>query len=123
MADLAGIHGQRKDFKVVGKPNLPGKLMYFSNGSNLTEEFIFDKAGVRLNTNMFEYKKPAILDISPVKPILFETRSGNAAYGGNGISHSMATTHPVICAIANAIGKWINPPATPDKVLKALGKA
>ena len=28
MADLAGVNGQRKEFKVVGKPNLPGKLSY-----------------------------------------------------------------------------------------------
>jgi hypothetical protein len=51
------------------------------------------------------------------------TRSGNGAYGANGISHSMANTHLVITAIHNAIGVWVDPPATPDKVLKALGKA
>ena len=28
MADLAGVNGQRKEFKVVGKPNVPGKLSY-----------------------------------------------------------------------------------------------
>jgi xanthine dehydrogenase molybdenum-binding subunit len=28
MADLAGVNGDRKEFKVVGKPNLPGKLSY-----------------------------------------------------------------------------------------------
>ncbi len=28
MADLAGVNGQRKEFKVVGKPNIPGKLSY-----------------------------------------------------------------------------------------------
>ena len=28
MADLAGVNGERKEFKVVGKPNLPGKLSY-----------------------------------------------------------------------------------------------
>ena len=28
MADLAGANGQRTEFKVVGKPNLPGKLSY-----------------------------------------------------------------------------------------------
>jgi CO/xanthine dehydrogenase Mo-binding subunit len=28
MADLAGANGQRENFKVVGKPNLPGKLSY-----------------------------------------------------------------------------------------------
>ena len=121
----------------MGKPNLPGKVirptslegqlhqvMYFSDGSNLMEDCYFDKyTGVRLNANMFDYKKPTILDIGPVMHRFLETRSGNAAYGGNGISHSLATTHLTICAIANAIGKWIDPPATPDKVLKALGKA
>jgi 4-hydroxybenzoyl-CoA reductase subunit alpha len=100
------------------------QVMFFSDGSNLTEDYYFDKAtGVRLNTNMIDYKKPTILDISPVDSILLESREGNAAYGGNGISHSLATTHLVICAVANAIGQWIDPPATPDKVLKALGKA
>lgn len=29
---------------------------------------------------------------------------------------------PINCAIQNAIGKRIDPPATPDKVLNALGK-
>jgi CO/xanthine dehydrogenase Mo-binding subunit len=100
------------------------QVMYFTDGSNLTEDYYFDKAtGVRLNSNMIEYKKPTILDISPVTSIFHETRAGNAAYGANGISHSLASTHLVICAIANAIGKWIDPPATPDKLLKALGKA
>mgnify|MGYP000921109080 CR=1 FL=1 len=28
MADLAGVNGQRTEFKVVGKPNLPGPLSY-----------------------------------------------------------------------------------------------
>ena len=28
MADLAGVNGTRKDFRVVGKPNIPGVLSY-----------------------------------------------------------------------------------------------
>ena len=28
MADVAGVNGQREHFRVVGKPNLPGKLSY-----------------------------------------------------------------------------------------------
>ncbi|MDM7996784.1 MAG: hypothetical protein QUT30_14030 [Acidobacteriota bacterium] len=28
MADLAGIHGTRKEFRAVGKPNLPGVLSW-----------------------------------------------------------------------------------------------
>jgi hypothetical protein len=54
-------------------------------------------------------------------PFFLETPSGNAAYGESGISHSPASAHLVICALPNAIGKWIDPPATPDKVLVALG--
>jgi hypothetical protein len=46
-----------------------------------------------------------------------------AAYGANGISHSMANAHLIICAIQNAIGAWVDPPATQDRVLKAPGKA
>ncbi len=59
----------------------------------------------------------------PVNRKFLETRAGNAAYGASGISHSLANTHLVIMAIHNAIGKWVDPPATPDKILKALGKA
>ena len=28
MADVAGVNGQREKFRVVGKPNIPGKLSY-----------------------------------------------------------------------------------------------
>ncbi len=100
------------------------QVMMFSDGAGLMEEFIFDKeTGVKLHTNMFEYKKPTILDIGPCETILTETRSGNACYGASGISHSMATTQFIACAVANAIDRWIAPPLTPDKILKALGKA
>jgi CO/xanthine dehydrogenase Mo-binding subunit len=98
--------------------------MMFSEGCQLSEEMVWDKStGVRLNSNMFDYKKPTILDIAPTKMDLLETRAGNAAYGASGISHSLANSHIIICAIQNAIGKWVDPPATPDKILKALGKA
>jgi hypothetical protein len=68
---------------------------------------------------MLDYKKPTVLDVGPVDSILLETRAGNAAYSANGISHSMANTHLIICAIQNAIGAWVNPPGTPDRALKA----
>jgi xanthine dehydrogenase molybdenum-binding subunit len=113
--------------KVLRPTSLEGQIqqtMMFSDGTQLTEEMIWDKtSGVRLNSNMFDYRKPTILDIGPTQIDALETRVGNAAYGANGISHSLANTHVIICAIQNAIGKWVDPPATPDKVLKALGKA
>lgn len=100
------------------------QVMYFSQGCQLLEDFIYDeRSGVKLNTNMIDYKKPTMLDVPTVEREFLETRSGNAAYGASGISHSLANTHLVIIAIHNAIGFWVDPPATPDKVLKALGKA
>ncbi len=111
--------------KVLRMTSFEGQLhqaMFFSQGG-LSEEFIYDKAtGVKLSTNMFEYKKPTILDLGPIETYAVETRSGNACYGGSGISHCMAAPLLPVCAVANAIGHWIEPPATPDKILKALGK-
>jgi CO/xanthine dehydrogenase Mo-binding subunit len=113
--------------KIMRRTSLESQIdqvMDFTTGCQLQEEFIYDqKTGVRLSTNMFEYKKVSMLDMPRVDLELLETRAGNACYGANGISHSLANTHLVIMAIHNAIGKWVESPATPDKVLKALGKA
>ena len=113
--------------KVLRMTSFEGQLhqaMFFAQGGGLSEEWIYDKpTGVKLHTNMFEYKKPTILDLGPIDTYAVETRSGNACYGGTGISHCMAAPLLPVCAVANAIGKWIPPPVTPDKILKALGKA
>jgi CO/xanthine dehydrogenase Mo-binding subunit len=112
--------------KVLRPTSLEGQIqqtMMFSEGCQLSEEIVWDKTtGVRLNSNMLDYRKPTIVDIASTEIDLLETRAGNAAYGANGISHSLANSHIIICAIQNAIGKWVDPPATPDRILKALGK-
>jgi CO/xanthine dehydrogenase Mo-binding subunit len=113
--------------KVLRMTSFEGQLhqaMFFAQGGGLSEEWIYDKAtGVKLSTNMFEYKKPTMMDFGPIETYAVETRSGNACYGGSGISHCMAAPLLPVCAVANATGKWIAPPVTPDKVLQALGKA
>jgi xanthine dehydrogenase molybdenum-binding subunit len=113
--------------KVIRRTSLESQIdqvMYFSQGCQLLEDYFFDpRTGVRLNNNMVEYKKPGVLDVPPVQTVFPESRAGNAAYGSNGISHSLANTNMVIIAIHNATGAWVEPPATPDKVLQALGKA
>ncbi len=113
--------------KIMRQTSLEGQIhqvMDFTVGCQLQEEFIFDQqTGLRLSTNMFEYKKVSMLDMPKVDLELLETRASNACYGASGISHSLANTHLIIMAIHNAIGKWVESPATPDRVLKALGKA
>jgi CO/xanthine dehydrogenase Mo-binding subunit len=112
--------------KVLRRTSLESQIdqaMDFTAGCQLSEEYIYDeKTGVKLSTNMFDYKKVSMLDMPRVDLELLETRDSNACYGGSGISHSLTNTHLVIMAIHNAIGKWVESPATPDRVLKALGK-
>jgi CO/xanthine dehydrogenase Mo-binding subunit len=112
--------------KVIRPTSLESQIdqvMYFSQGCQLFEDLILDPlTGVRLNNNMIECKRPGMLDIPHVDRVFPESRDGNAVYGASGISHSMANTHQVIIAIYNAIGVWVDPPATPDKILRALGK-
>ena len=97
------------------------QVMYFSQGCQLLEEYIFDeRSGLKLNNNMIDYKKPTMLDAPLIEKTFLETRLGNAAYGSAGISHSLANTHLIMIAIHNAIGVWVDPPATPNKILAAL---
>ena len=87
------------------------QVMYFSQGCQLLEEYVYDQhTGVRLNANMIDYKKPTTLDVPPVNRKFLETRAGNAAYGASGISHSLANTHLVIIAIQNAMASAVIPP-------------
>jgi xanthine dehydrogenase molybdenum-binding subunit len=87
------------------------------------EEYVLDaETGVKLNGNMLDYRRPTTLDVPPVSKEILELRSGDGAYGASGIAHNLANSHLIITAIHNAIGVWVDPPATPDKVLKALGK-
>jgi CO/xanthine dehydrogenase Mo-binding subunit len=101
------------------------QVMYFSQGCQLLEDIYYDqRTGVRLNNNMIEYKKPSVMDVPDIGCKFLETRAGNAAYGANGISHSLANTHLIAIATPQRDrASGFDPPATPDKVLKALGKA
>ncbi|MDR0917570.1 MAG: molybdopterin-dependent oxidoreductase [Oscillospiraceae bacterium] len=100
------------------------QVMYFSQVCQTLSEYVYDeRTGVQLTNNMIDYRWVTPLDAAPVDHAIVESRSGNAAYGASGISHSMANTHLVIIAIHNAIGVWVDPPATPNKILAAMGKA
>ena len=98
-------------------------MIFFTQGAQLLEEHILDpETGVKLNGNFIDYRVPTTLDVPVVDKEILENRTGNGAYGGSGISHNLANSHMIITAIHNATGVWVDPPATPDRVLKALGK-
>lgn len=100
---------------------------YMGVGRGRTEEVVWDpRTGVMLNGNLLNYKIPTLYDIGAVETIMVETGMGYGPYGTVGIGEDVATVLPALTgpAIHNALGVWIDGfPATPDRVLKALGKA
>ena len=111
MTDSAGNNGDRNEVRIVAMSDSQGGFPY---------RIATGRGG--LNSQKIEHQKPATRDVAFMQAGLRKSRA-NAAYGSASVSHSLATTQLVVCAVANAIGKWIAPPVTPDKVLRALGKA
>jgi len=100
---------------------------YMGVGRNLSEEYIWDNpTGVLLNGNLVDYKFATIHEIREVDTVIVETGMGYGPYGSVGIGEDVGTITSYLLhgAVYNAIGKWVDDaPITPDKVLKALGKA
>jgi xanthine dehydrogenase molybdenum-binding subunit len=90
-----------------------------------TEDTVYCPAtGVVLNGNLIDYKINTVLDCGPIDTIIIETGMGYGPYGTVGVGEDVATMAPgaFYAAVHNAIGKWVDIPTTPDRVLKALGK-
>lgn len=95
----------------------------FGIDSGLWAEAIYDEAtGVRLNANYLDYKIATILDTPPIDAHIEEIGTGSGVYGSVGVGEDDFCRVNYPLAVYNAIGKWVQIPCTPDKVLKALGK-
>jgi len=96
-------------------------------GRGHSEEIVHDpNTGVMLNGNLLNYKIPTLMDVGDIDTVLVETGMGYGPYGVVGIGEDVATIMPTLigAAIHNATGAWVEGfPATPDRVLRALGKA
>jgi xanthine dehydrogenase molybdenum-binding subunit len=96
-------------------------------GRSATEEKIYCPAtGVGLNFDHINYHLGTMNDYPVVDCILHESHLGYAPYGAYGIGENIGAGLSAITssAVYNAIGEWVlDFPVTPDKVLRALGKA
>ena len=87
-----------------------------------------EKSGALLNTNYVEALFPTTLDFDHRRLHVGYVESDDAAgpYGAHGMAEPCVSNYSaIICAIYNAIGKWVDPEkggCTPAAVLKALGK-
>ncbi len=101
---------------------------YAGLGVSGTEAIYYDpRTGVRLNDNLVGYPMLTILDVGKIEAPIIESHLGFSAYGLFGCSEAgkaATAAELLIPAIYNATGIWMeDSPPTPDKVLKALGKA
>ncbi|MBN2318094.1 MAG: molybdopterin-dependent oxidoreductase [Acidobacteria bacterium] len=96
-------------------------------GKSATEGKVYcPSTGVGLNFDHINYHFGTMNDYPTVDCHLAETHLGYGTYGAFGIGENIGAAMAAITssAIYNAIGKWIlDYPITPDKVLRALGKA
>jgi CO/xanthine dehydrogenase Mo-binding subunit len=90
----------------------------------------YDEPNGALISTSYEYSlAPTPLDFNTKHFHVYDVESDDAAgpFGAHGIGEPCVTNYSaIICAIFNATGKWVDPEkggCTPDKVLKALGKA
>jgi xanthine dehydrogenase molybdenum-binding subunit len=92
----------------------------------LFEETVLDKdMGHIMNCNMIDYKWRTFLDFPEFQSVILETPIPSHRFKAVGVGEISPAPGPsaVLMAIYNAIGKRITDyPATPDKILKALGK-
>jgi len=99
---------------------------YMGIGRSKQEQIIWDNTeGVKLTDNLIGYDIAVMNDCGPIDCHLVETHSGYTGYGAFGIGESAAACGCMLTryAVHNAIGKWVDLKTTPDKILKALGKA
>lgn len=93
-------------------------------GFALTEEILFEE-GLQLNADLHDYKIPTTLDIPELDVIIVDNYDATGPFGAKGVGEptSVPTAPAILNAIYDAVGVRIySLPATPEKILKALGK-
>jgi CO/xanthine dehydrogenase Mo-binding subunit len=100
---------------------------YMGLSRSTKETLYFDpKTGLALNDNLIGYPVNVMNDVASIDCAIVETGLGYAPYGSCGVGEDGgACNHTIMpTAVYNAIGKYVDSePVTPDKILKALGKA
>jgi CO/xanthine dehydrogenase Mo-binding subunit len=94
-------------------------------GIALSEEMVFDHQGRVVNANLLDYRLPTTRDLPPIETIIVEVPSEDGPYGARivGEPSIVAGAAVIANAIDDAVGARLRQiPATPERVLRALGK-
>lgn len=96
--------------------------LYMGASFALVEGLIFDEDGKLLNPNFMDYKVFGMGDMCLPKIDFVEVEEPYGVFGVKGIGEgsTCVVTSAIASAVYNAVGVQIDPPITPEKVLKAL---
>jgi xanthine dehydrogenase molybdenum-binding subunit len=128
--DLLRIVNATDVGQIIDPPSLENQLNSCIGSaaidSAIFEGIILDESNGRIvNTNMIDYKWRTFTELPKIKNVILETPFPSHRFGAVGVGEITTAPGPsaVLMAISNAIGKRVvDYPATPDKILKALGK-
>jgi xanthine dehydrogenase molybdenum-binding subunit len=106
---------------------LHGSLGSAGVDSALFEESILDKkSGRLLNINLVDYKWRTFLELPAFRTVTLETPFPTHRFRAVGVGEIATAPGPpaILMAVSNAIGRRVYEyPVTPEKILRALGKA
>jgi CO/xanthine dehydrogenase Mo-binding subunit len=116
--------------QIIDPPSLDNQLNACMGSAGIDsaifEETILDESnGIMLAANLIDYKWRTFDDLPRIKNVIMETPFPSHRFGAVGVGEIVTAPGPsaVLMAISNAIGKQIvEYPATPDRILRALGK-
>ncbi|MEX0801552.1 MAG: xanthine dehydrogenase family protein molybdopterin-binding subunit [Dehalococcoidia bacterium] len=94
-------------------------------GIALSEEMVFDDKGRVVNANLLDYRLPTTRDLPPIETIIVEVPSEDGPYGARIVGEPSIVAGPAVIAnaIDDAVGARLRQiPATPERILRALGK-
>jgi xanthine dehydrogenase molybdenum-binding subunit len=129
--DLTRVLGASDVGQIIDPLSIEGQL-YGALGSAGIDSAIFEesvldkKSGRIMNMNMMDYKWRTFLELPRFQKTILETPFPTPSFGAVGFGEISTSPGPgaVLMAVSNAVGKrFISYPLTPDKILKAVGKA
>ena len=93
-------------------------------GECLSEEMVYDESGQPRTASLADYSLPTAVEVPPIRAAFVETPSPFNPLGAKGIGEggTIGALPAVANAVLDAVGRWVDPPFTEDKLWKALNE-
>jgi carbon-monoxide dehydrogenase large subunit len=93
-------------------------------GECLTEEAVYDADGQPRSASLLDYSVPTAAEVPEIVTAFVETPSPYNPLGAKGIGEggTIGALAAVSNAVANAVGRWVDPPFTEEKIWRALNE-